>query len=36
MVFTTTLLLITLVASLNVAAIIIRGRLRRKFKTSAF
>lgn len=36
MVFTTTLLLIALVASLNIAAIIIRGRLRRKFKTSAF
>ena len=35
-VFTTTLLLITLVASLNVAAIIIRGRLRRKFVGSQF
>jgi phosphate transport system permease protein len=36
MVYTTTLLLIAIVASLNVAAIFIRGRLRRKFKTSAF
>lgn len=35
-VFTTTLLLITLVASLNVVAIIIRGRLRRKFVGSQF
>ncbi|MGP1309213.1 MAG: phosphate ABC transporter permease PstA [Phycisphaerales bacterium] len=36
MVYTTTLLLITIVAALNIAAIFIRGRLRRKFKTSAF
>lgn len=36
MVFTTTLLLISLIAALNIAAIALRGRLRRKFKTSAF
>ena len=36
MVFATTLLLISLVVVLNLAAIIIRNRLRRKFSTSAF
>ncbi len=36
MVFTTTLLLIFLIAALNLAAIGLRGRLRRKFKTAAF
>ena len=36
MVFTTTLLLITIVAALNLAAILIRTRLRRKFKGSQF
>jgi len=36
MVFTTTLLLITIVAALNIAAIFIRTRLRRKFQSSQF
>ncbi|MDZ4200457.1 MAG: phosphate ABC transporter permease PstA, partial [Kiritimatiellia bacterium] len=36
MVFTTTLLLILIVAALNMAAILIRTRLRKKFMTSAF
>lgn len=36
MVFTTTLLLILIVATLNMAAIMIRTRLRKKFITSAF
>lgn len=36
MVFATTLLLITLVVVLNLAAILIRERLRRKFTTGAF
>jgi ABC-type phosphate transport system permease subunit len=36
MVFTTTLLLIFLIAALNLTAIALRGRLRRKFKTAAF
>lgn len=36
MVFTTTLLLIALVATLNVAAVWIRGRLRRRFASSQF
>lgn len=36
MVFTTTLLLITLIALLNVFAIWLRGRLRRKFVSNAF
>lgn len=35
-VFTTTLLLIAIIASLNIVAIIIRGRLRRKFVGSQF
>jgi phosphate transport system permease protein len=36
MVFTTTLLLISIVAALNVSAILIRTRLRKKFKGSQF
>jgi phosphate transport system permease protein len=36
MVFTTTLLLIALISILNVAAILIRNRLRRRFKTASF
>ncbi len=36
MVYTTTLLLITIIATLNVAAIWIRGRLRRRFVGSKF
>jgi phosphate transport system permease protein len=36
MVFTTTLLLISLIAALNLTAIALRSRLRRKFKTAAF
>ncbi len=36
MVFTTTLLLIFLIAALNLTAIALRGRLRRKFKAAAF
>lgn len=36
MVFTTTLLLITIVAFLNVSAILIRSRLRRRFASSQF
>lgn len=36
MVFTTTLLLITIIAALNVAAVAIRSRLRRKFVTTQF
>ncbi len=36
MVFTTTLLLITLIVLLNLAAMMIRTRLRRKFSTGAF
>ncbi|MFW5652580.1 MAG: ABC transporter permease subunit [Planctomycetota bacterium] len=36
MVFTTTLLLITIVAALNVSAILIRSRLRRKFSGTQF
>lgn len=36
MVYTTTLLLITIVASLNLAAIWLRARLRRRFVTSQF
>lgn len=36
MVFTTTLLLIAIVAGLNITAVLIRNRLRRRFATSAF
>jgi phosphate transport system permease protein len=36
MVFTTTLLLIAIVAILNITAIVLRGRLRRRFVGSAF
>jgi len=36
MVFTTTLLLIALVATLNVAAVWLRGRLRRRFRAGQF
>ncbi|MCB9832409.1 MAG: phosphate ABC transporter permease PstA [Planctomycetes bacterium] len=36
MVFTTTLLLITIIACLNIGAIFIRSRLRRKFNVSQF
>jgi phosphate transport system permease protein len=36
MVFTTTLLLITIVATLNVAAVWLRSRLRKRYLTSAF
>lgn len=36
MVFTTTLLLIIIVVLLNITAMIIRARLRKKYKTSAF
>lgn len=36
MVYTTTLLLIAIIASLNLAAIAIRSRLRRRFKSSQF
>jgi phosphate transport system permease protein len=36
MVFTTTLLLILIVVLLNITAMIIRARLRKKYKTSAF
>jgi phosphate transport system permease protein len=36
MVFTTTLLLIALISILNIAAILIRNRLRRRFKTASF
>ena len=36
MVFTTTLLLIFLIAALNLTAIGLRGRLRRKFRSAAF
>lgn len=36
MVFTTTLLLITIIAALNVAAVMIRSRLRKKFTVSQF
>lgn len=36
MVYTTTLLLITIVAVLNISAILIRNRLRKRFATSAF
>jgi phosphate transport system permease protein len=36
MVYTTTLLLIMIVASLNLAAILLRARLRRRFVTSQF
>lgn len=36
MVFTTTLLLIGVVASLNIAAVILRGRLRRRFVANQF
>jgi phosphate transport system permease protein len=36
MVYTTTLLLIMIVASLNLAAIWLRARLRRRFVTSQF
>ena len=34
MVFTTTILLIVLVVALNLTAIVIRGRLRRKLRSS--
>ncbi|MEW6742603.1 MAG: phosphate ABC transporter permease PstA [Planctomycetota bacterium] len=36
MVFTTTLLLILIIAALNVTAILLRGRLRKRFVTSQF
>ncbi|HEX6984653.1 MAG TPA: hypothetical protein VF170_04715, partial [Planctomycetaceae bacterium] len=36
MVFTTTLLLISIVAALNVTAIWLRGRLRKRFAASQF
>ncbi|HTD67071.1 MAG TPA: phosphate ABC transporter, permease protein PstA, partial [Candidatus Limnocylindria bacterium] len=36
MVFTTTLLLLVVVIALNLAAILIRDRLRKKFRTGAF
>ena len=36
MVFATTLLLIVLIVMLNLAAIMIRNRLKRKYKTSTF
>ena len=36
MVYTTTLLLITMIASLNLAAVWLRARLRRRFLTSQF
>ncbi|MBI5503265.1 MAG: ABC transporter permease subunit, partial [Deltaproteobacteria bacterium] len=36
MVFTTTLLLIAIIATLNLAAVWLRGRLRRRFMTSQF
>ncbi len=36
MVFTTTLLLIAIVAGLNITAVLIRNRLRKRFATSAF
>jgi ABC-type phosphate transport system permease subunit len=36
MVFTTTLLLITIIALLNLAAIALRTRLRRRFLASQF
>jgi phosphate transport system permease protein len=36
MVFSTTLLLIVIVVLLNITAMIIRARLRKKYKTSAF
>jgi phosphate transport system permease protein len=36
MVFSTTLLLITIVAMLNVAAVLLRIRLRKKFLTAQF
>src|SRR5690606_34230738 len=36
LVFTTTLLLIVLIATLNLAAIWLRGKLRRRFQTQAF
>jgi len=36
MVFTTTLLLIAIVAALNISAIMIRNRLRKRFQSSAF
>jgi phosphate transport system permease protein len=36
MVFTTTLLLIALVASLNIAAVWLRGRLRKRFRVGQF
>jgi len=36
MVFTTTLLLIGIVITLNLTAIYLRARLKRRFKTSAF
>jgi len=36
MVFTTTLLLIAIIAALNVAAVVIRTRLRRRFHSGTF
>jgi phosphate transport system permease protein len=36
MVFTTTLLLITVIALLNLAAIQLRNRLRRRYKSASF
>jgi phosphate transport system permease protein len=36
MVFATTLLLITLVVAMNLAAIILRNRLRKRYATSSF
>ena len=36
MVFTTTLLLIAMIVFLNITAVLIRSRLRRKFMTSQF
>jgi len=36
MVFTTTLLLVAIVATLNITAIWLRGRLRRRFVASHF
>jgi phosphate transport system permease protein len=36
MVYTTTILLLAIVVLLNLTAIIVRNRLRRKYRTSAF
>jgi phosphate transport system permease protein len=36
MVFTTTLLLIVIIATLNIAAVWLRGRLRKRFMTATF